>query len=105
MALQFIIGRAGSGKSRLLYNQMIDKSCEMTGKNFVAVVPEQYGDVCSPGADGADLGQAGGMGRRFNALSGTLDRGRTAAPDVAGGSGGVGFCGVVLLLFRWVEWK
>lgn len=42
MALQFIIGRAGAGKTYTLIKEMIDKSQEMPQKKFVAVVPEQY---------------------------------------------------------------
>lgn len=42
MALQFIIGRAGAGKTYTLINEMIDKSLKMPQKKFVAVVPEQY---------------------------------------------------------------
>lgn len=42
MALQFIVGRAGSGKSHILYKKMIDASEINKNKNFIAVVPEQY---------------------------------------------------------------
>lgn len=42
MSLQFIIGRAGAGKSHLLYENMIEVSAKYQNKNFVAVVPEQY---------------------------------------------------------------
>lgn len=42
MSLQFIIGRAGAGKSHLLYENMIAASEKHKNKNFVAVVPEQY---------------------------------------------------------------
>lgn len=42
MALQFILGSAGSGKSRILYEKMIQKSKEMKDKNIVAIVPEQF---------------------------------------------------------------
>lgn len=42
MSLQFIIGRAGAGKSYLLYQNMIEASRKDKNKNFVAVVPEQY---------------------------------------------------------------
>lgn len=42
MALQFIIGRAGSGKSHILYENMIAGSMEHAKNNFVAIVPEQY---------------------------------------------------------------
>ena len=42
MALQFIFGPAGAGKTHRLIKDMIDKSMEMEDKRFVAVVPEQY---------------------------------------------------------------
>ena len=42
MALQFILGRAGVGKTHTLIKDMIDKSQKMPQKKFVAVVPEQY---------------------------------------------------------------
>lgn len=42
MALQFVIGRAGSGKSRILYENMISESEVNKNKNYIAVVPEQY---------------------------------------------------------------
>lgn len=42
MALRFVIGRAGSGKSRILYRRMIEDSGKYINKNFVAIVPEQY---------------------------------------------------------------
>lgn len=42
MALQFIIGRAGAGKTYTLIKNMVDKSLELPQKKFVAVVPEQY---------------------------------------------------------------
>lgn len=42
MALQLILGRAGSGKSYTLIQEMISLSMKMENKSFVAVVPEQY---------------------------------------------------------------
>ncbi len=42
MALQLIIGKAGSGKSYDMYNIMIDQSEKYKNENYVAVVPEQY---------------------------------------------------------------
>ena len=42
MALQLILGRAGSGKSYTLIQKIISLSMKMEDKNFVAVVPEQY---------------------------------------------------------------
>ncbi len=42
MALQFILGSAGSGKSRKLYEMLIEESMERTNENFLALVPEQY---------------------------------------------------------------
>lgn len=42
MALQFIVGRAGAGKSHYLYKNLIDKSLEYRNKNCIALVPEQF---------------------------------------------------------------
>ena len=42
MALQFYLGRAGSGKSRALYERLIKQSIEEKNFSFMAVVPEQY---------------------------------------------------------------
>ncbi len=42
MALQFIIGRAGSGKTYTLIQNMVAQSLKLPQKKFVAVVPEQY---------------------------------------------------------------
>lgn len=42
MALQLIIGRAGSGKSYCLFEEMIEQSKQNKDKNYIAVVPEQY---------------------------------------------------------------
>lgn len=42
MALQFIIGRAGAGKSYQMHEMMIRESMKNPEHNYVAVVPEQY---------------------------------------------------------------
>ena len=42
MALQFVLGSAGSGKSRKLYEMLIEESMERANENFLALVPEQY---------------------------------------------------------------
>lgn len=42
MALSFITGRAGAGKSYYLYKNLIALSQKKSDKNFVAVVPEQF---------------------------------------------------------------
>lgn len=42
MALQFVIGGAGSGKTRYLYDYVIRESMEHEDQNYLVVVPEQY---------------------------------------------------------------
>lgn len=42
MALEFILGRAGSGKSTKLFKTMIDESMSKEDYRFVAIVPDQY---------------------------------------------------------------
>lgn len=42
MALQFIFGCAGSGKTRLCYDQMIKASIEDRSKSLIIIVPEQF---------------------------------------------------------------
>lgn len=42
MALQFIIGNGGSGKSTYLYNRVIEESMKQPDKNFLFIVPEQF---------------------------------------------------------------
>ena len=42
MAVQFIVGRAGAGKSHYLYEKLIEKSLIYRNKNFIAIVPEQF---------------------------------------------------------------
>lgn len=42
MSLQFIIGSAGSGKSHVLYNEMIEQSIACPDMNYIAIVPEQF---------------------------------------------------------------
>ncbi|MCR5703809.1 MAG: exodeoxyribonuclease V subunit gamma [Eubacterium sp.] len=42
MALQFIIGKAGAGKSYRMHQMMIEGAGRKENENFIAVVPEQY---------------------------------------------------------------
>ncbi len=42
MSLQFIIGSAGSGKTRYLYDNLIGRSLEEPYSSFIAIVPEQF---------------------------------------------------------------
>ena len=42
MALQFIFGNSGSGKSRYLYEQIIRESQAHPEKNYIVLVPEQF---------------------------------------------------------------
>ena len=42
MALQFIIGGSGSGKSHQMYEALIKASIARPGENFIVIVPEQY---------------------------------------------------------------
>ncbi len=42
MALQFIFGGAGAGKSYYIYNNIIQQSIENPGKQYLILVPEQF---------------------------------------------------------------
>ena len=42
MALQFIIGRSGSGKSTALYQKIIKESMEHPEQNYILIVPDQF---------------------------------------------------------------
>ncbi len=42
MALQFIMGGSGSGKTRFLYERLIRESLEKPDRQFVVIVPEQF---------------------------------------------------------------
>lgn len=42
MALQFILGNSGSGKSHYLYQEIVKKSIENPNKNYLVIVPEQF---------------------------------------------------------------
>lgn len=42
MSLQLILGSSGSGKSRCLYQKLIQESMEHPEKNFILIVPEQF---------------------------------------------------------------
>lgn len=45
MALQFILGASGSGKSDYIYNRIIDESLSNPKRNYILLVPEQYSMV------------------------------------------------------------
>ena len=42
MSLQFVMGGAGSGKTRYLYETAIKQAVEQPDRLFLFVVPEQY---------------------------------------------------------------
>ena len=42
MSLQFILGSSGAGKTRLLYENLIEMSMEQPERQFIAIVPEQF---------------------------------------------------------------
>ena len=42
VALQFILGGAGSGKTRMLYDRVIRESMEHPEQKYLVVVPEQF---------------------------------------------------------------
>ena len=42
MALRFILGSSGAGKTRYVYDEIIQKSIDNPGKNYIIVVPEQF---------------------------------------------------------------
>ena len=42
MALQFILGTPGSGKSRCLFQKIIEESLQHPEQNFLLIVPEQF---------------------------------------------------------------
>ena len=42
MSLQFILGGSGSGKTRYLYEQLIDMSIKDPQGHYFAIVPEQF---------------------------------------------------------------
>ena len=42
MALQFVVGGAGSGKTRLLYERAIEESMKYPDIQYLFLVPEQY---------------------------------------------------------------
>lgn len=42
MSLQLILGSSGAGKSRCLYEKLIQESIENPNKNFILIVPEQF---------------------------------------------------------------
>ncbi|MGN0160896.1 MAG: PD-(D/E)XK nuclease family protein [Lachnospiraceae bacterium] len=42
MAIQFILGSSGSGKSHYLYEEVIRESIQSPDKNYIVIVPEQF---------------------------------------------------------------
>lgn len=42
MALQFVLGKSGAGKSHLLYEKIIEESMKYPEKNYFIIVPEQF---------------------------------------------------------------
>ena len=42
MSLQLILGSSGSGKSRYLYEKLIQESIAHPKENFILIVPEQF---------------------------------------------------------------
>ena len=42
MSLHFIFGNSGSGKSRFLYEKIIEESIKHPEKNYIVIVPEQF---------------------------------------------------------------
>ncbi len=42
MALQFILGNSGSGKSSWLYEHVLEQAMQYPDKNFLFLVPEQF---------------------------------------------------------------
>ena len=42
MALQFIFGPSGSGKSYYIYNEIIQESMENPDRQYLVLVPEQF---------------------------------------------------------------
>lgn len=42
MSLRFYFGPSGSGKSRRLYQEMVDRSMERPDQNFLIIVPDQF---------------------------------------------------------------
>ena len=42
MSVRFLLGASGSGKSRQIYNEIIQASIKEPERNFYLIVPEQY---------------------------------------------------------------
>ncbi len=42
MALQFVLGNSGSGKTEYMYRQIVSQAGENPKKNFLVIVPEQF---------------------------------------------------------------
>ena len=58
MSLQFVMGGAGSGKTRYLYETAIKQAVEQPDRLFLFVVPEQY-TMQTPKGTGAPSPQKG----------------------------------------------
>ena len=42
MSLRFFFGPSGSGKSRQLYQEIMERSLQEPGRNFLIIVPDQF---------------------------------------------------------------
>ena len=42
MALQFVFGNSGAGKSHYLYNYIVKEAMENPKRNYLVIVPEQF---------------------------------------------------------------
>ena len=42
MALQFVFGNSGAGKSHYLYQRIVNTSMEHPEKNYLVIVPDQF---------------------------------------------------------------
>lgn len=43
MALQFVLGNSGAGKSHYLYQDVLKKAQEHPEQRYLVIVPEQFG--------------------------------------------------------------
>ena len=42
MALQFVLGSSGSGKTEYIYERLVRQAGEHPKKNYLVIVPEQF---------------------------------------------------------------
>ena len=42
MALQFVLGSSGSGKTEYIYERLVRQAGEYPKKNYLVIVPEQF---------------------------------------------------------------